>query len=281
MVVEEFYAQANEFLHNSDPESATLYISKLKKIGEFNNIEYQRLERMCLDQFYYLLMEALNRRDYNQCERYINSYQSLKNDARIKVCKEKLLCISKTVNPEKGGDSQGLSKKYLYLIMLIIVIVGIGSAIFVHLDDNKNRIKDEQIQDDIRLADSIAAMEAAAAEATYTDEDAAAFCERKRFEESQNRGGITYRGMINEKYEIVLNITIDGNNVTGSYYYVKNGSNYTLELTGKIEGLEMQIWEHNSKGENTGVFEGEMNDDEFSGVFTNYKGIRMPFLVRK
>ena len=89
---------------------------------------------------------------------------------------------------------------------------------------------------------------------------------------------ITLKGMINGKYKIVMQIHTDVKNVSGSYYYVKNGSNNTLELSGSKNSNDyMLLKEYNSAGENTGTFEGKWSMNSYSGTFTNYKGIKMPF----
>ena len=79
-------------------------------------------------------------------------------------------------------------------------------------------------------------------------------------------GGHEYYGMINEKYPIVMNLAWrEPSEIVGSYYYVKNGRNY------------MVLKEYNSAGENTGTFEGKWSLNSYSGTFTNYKGVKMPF----
>lgn len=71
---------------------------------------------------------------------------------------------------------------------------------------------------------------------------------------------------------------MDVKNVSGSYYYVKNGSNNTLELSGSMNSNDyMVLKEYNSAGENTGTFEGKWSLNSYSGTFTNYKGVKMPF----
>ena len=94
----------------------------------------------------------------------------------------------------------------------------------------------------------------------------------------KSANNIMLKGMINDKYRIVMQIYMDVKNVSGSYYYVKNGSNNTLELSGSKNSNDyMLLKEYNSAGENTGTFEGKWSMDGYSGTFTNYKGIKMPF----
>ena len=83
---------------------------------------------------------------------------------------------------------------------------------------------------------------------------------------------ITLKGMINGKYKIVMQIHTDVKNVSGSYYYVKNGSNNTLELSGSKNSNDyMLLKEYNSAGEHTGTFEGKWSMNSYSGTFTNYR----------
>ena len=94
----------------------------------------------------------------------------------------------------------------------------------------------------------------------------------------KSANNIMLKGMINDKYRIVMQIYMDVKNVSGSYYYVKNGSNNTLELSGSMNSNDyMVLKEYNSAGENTGTFEGKWSLNSYSGTFTNYKGVKMPF----
>lgn len=94
----------------------------------------------------------------------------------------------------------------------------------------------------------------------------------------KSANNIMLKGMINDKYRIVMQIYMDVKNVSGSYYYVKNGRNNTLELSGSMNSNDYMILkEYNSAGEHTGTFEGKWSLDSYSGTFTNYKGVKMPF----
>ena len=68
----------------------------------------------------------------------------------------------------------------------------------------------------------------------------------------KSANNIMLKGMINDKYRIVMQTYMDVKNVSGSYYYVKNGSNNTLELSGSKNSNDyMVLKEYNSAGENT------------------------------
>lgn len=93
---------------------------------------------------------------------------------------------------------------------------------------------------------------------------------------SQNRK-IIFKGTINDRYEIVMQITVDGHSISGSYYYTQNGSDNVLGLSGYLSNEKMKLTEYNEKGDNTGSFDGTFDAICYSGTFTNYKGIKMPF----
>lgn len=79
-----------------------------------------------------------------------------------------------------------------------------------------------------------------------------------------------------------MQISMDDNNVSGSYYYVKNGSNNTLELSGSMNSNDyMILTEYNYAREHTGTFEGKWSLEGYSGTFTNYKGVKMPFKLHR
>lgn len=92
--------------------------------------------------------------------------------------------------------------------------------------------------------------------------------------------GLSFSGKIDNKYKVVMNLTNDDGEITGSYYYTKSGSNNTLRLEGTLLNGKMQLSEYNHKNENTGIFDGILEEDVFYGTFTNYKGTKMPFELR-
>lgn len=101
--------------------------------------------------------------------------------------------------------------------------------------------------------------------------------DQEYYTDSSQNGKITLKGTINEKYEIVMQITIDYQSISGSYYYIKNGSGNVLGLSGNLSNEKMNLTEYNEKGENTGLFDGTFDTICYSGTFTNYKGVKMPF----
>jgi len=68
----------------------------------------------------------------------------------------------------------------------------------------------------------------------------------------------TFKGFIDNQYEIILNLRLEGENITGSYYYTKHSK--SIELKGTFNnGLNTFRLEEFSKGEKTGIFIGEID----------------------
>lgn len=90
-----------------------------------------------------------------------------------------------------------------------------------------------------------------------------------------------YSGIIDGKYKIRMMLNSDGH---GEYYYTKNGPDATLTLiiTELDDNGKIKIEEYNDNGEQTGLFEGRMdNSGDIKGWFTNYKGKQMPFYLEQ
>ena len=102
--------------------------------------------------------------------------------------------------------------------------------------------------------------------------------EEKYYSNNGYTDEIIFKGNINGKYGIMMQIKIEDGVVSGNYYYTKYGSNNTLGLTGSLSNEKMQLTEYNEKGENTGFFDGILESNSYyHGTFTNYKGTKMSF----
>ena len=174
------------------------------------------------------------------------------------------------------------------LIIIAIIVLSLISLLGYRSYKSTGELQKKRLyEDSIRVADSIAAIEAA--EEEYQRQMAIEKEQEEFGLEVSNDVpnptvgstiiGFEYYGMINEKYPIVMRLGWrKPNEIGGSYYYVKNGSNNTLELSGSMNSNDYMILkEYNSAGENTGTFEGKWSLNSYSGTFTNYKGVKMPF----
>lgn len=86
------------------------------------------------------------------------------------------------------------------------------------------------------------------------------------------------KGLIDNKYSVTMQLSIQDNKIYGKYYYEKNGSDNFLYLYGGIsESGDVALLEFNSEGQQTSNFKGRFTNDFFYGTFTNYKNIEMPF----
>lgn len=86
------------------------------------------------------------------------------------------------------------------------------------------------------------------------------------------------KGLIDNKYSVTMQLSIQDNKIYGKYYYDKNGSDNFLYLYGGIsESGDVALLEFNSEGQQTSNFKGRFTNDFFYGTFTNYKNIEMPF----
>lgn len=104
----------------------------------------------------------------------------------------------------------------------------------------------------------------------------------ENYTDSNQNEEMILKGTINNKYEIAMQIIVDKKDISGSYYYIKNGSNNKLKLSGSMNSNDYVILkECNFVGEHTGTFEGKWNLDNYFGTFTNYKGIKMPFNLHR
>lgn len=122
----------------------------------------------------------------------------------------------------------------------------------------------------------------------YTDTDNDSDVEAYTWEENTDATDVvpettthSFSGIIDGKYKIRMTLRSDGH---GEYYYTKNGPDATLTLiiTELDDNGKIKIEEYNDNGEQTGLFEGRMdNSGDIKGWFTNYKGKQMPFYLEQ
>lgn len=86
------------------------------------------------------------------------------------------------------------------------------------------------------------------------------------------------RGTI-DKYQITMQVSIDGTSVKGSYYYDKQGPSAVLSLSGTNEDGILDINETDANGTPTGHFKGKFLEGVFKGIFVTNQGKKMSFLV--
>lgn len=87
-----------------------------------------------------------------------------------------------------------------------------------------------------------------------------------------------FKGKINNRYAVTMQLSIWNDKIYGEYYYDRNGSENVLYLYGGISsGRDIVLLEFNDKGEQTSTFKGRFGRDSFTGTFVNYQNKEMPF----
>lgn len=89
-----------------------------------------------------------------------------------------------------------------------------------------------------------------------------------------------YSGIIDGKYRV--NMHLDFDTETGSYYYLTSNASGNLQLTIMSydpDTRKIWIYEENDAGEGTGNFRGKVSADggRITGTYTNYQNKDMPF----
>lgn len=92
-------------------------------------------------------------------------------------------------------------------------------------------------------------------------------------------GESVYKGAINDKYGIVMKLSVSDDSVSGSYYYTSK--NKPISLSGTRTGNSVSLTE-TTNGKETGRFVGTLTDDEISGTWMSADGsVTMPFLATR
>lgn len=82
-----------------------------------------------------------------------------------------------------------------------------------------------------------------------------------------------------DKYPITMHLDINGESVSGTYYYDKKGPDAKLNLSGKNSDGELDVNETTADGTPTGHFKGKMENGVFKGKFILPSGKKMSFIV--
>lgn len=90
----------------------------------------------------------------------------------------------------------------------------------------------------------------------------------------------TFEGQINEKYDVIMKLTSNSGQITGTYFY-KNVAE-SIELSGALNSDQsLTIYEYNRAGMQTGVFKGHLiNGNKIEGSWTKANGSSsLPFYL--
>ena len=98
-------------------------------------------------------------------------------------------------------------------------------------------------------------------------------------EQVETSKNVTLYGAVDNKYPITMNLEIEGSVVKGTYYYNKQGPDKVLTLSGVLNNGEMDIYESDENGRQTGHFKGHYSNGEYQGEFITMQGKSMYFRV--
>ena len=305
--MDDLYNKAISFYNEGEYEEALDAIrnSSMATSKDGQNL-IRECEKLILEQHVYLINEYIEQRDYlnalRKKEEYRTKYGSNPKIENIIIPYASVMVDQKECSEHQTSNNQSQQSvkrklplyrklfcmKRMGLIIIAIIALSLISLLGYRSYKSTGELQKKRLyEDSIRVADSIAAIEAA--EEEYQRQMAIEKEQEEFGLEVSNDVpnptvgstiiGFEYYGMINEKYSIVMNLAWrEPSEIVGSYYYVKNGSNNTLELSGSKNSNDyMVLKEYNSAGENTGTFEGKWSLNSYSGTFTNYKGVKMPF----
>ena len=91
----------------------------------------------------------------------------------------------------------------------------------------------------------------------------------------------SYKGTINNKYEIVMTLTKTASYLSGTYYYKSQGTSIKISGTIDKNGI-LTINEFNDTGKMTGIFKGQLTHDNIVGHWSKPDGSKtMPFSISK
>lgn len=97
-------------------------------------------------------------------------------------------------------------------------------------------------------------------------------------EQVEGHQSVTLYGTV-DKYPITMSLNIDGSVVKGTYYYNRQGPDKVLTLSGVMNGSEMDIYESDENGRQTGHFKGYYSNGMYQGEFITMQGKSMFFRV--
>lgn len=165
-----------------------------------------------------------------------------------------------------GKDN--LNKLY-YIGGAIVALLIILLAVLLWPDKQKQDTEALETKNNVEVVDEAADV---AEEVTESEESPAPV------EQTETSRSVTLYGSVHT-YPITMNLYIKGSVVKGTYYYNKQGPDNVLTLSGVFDDGEMDIYETDEKGRQTGHFKGYYINGEYQGEFVTMQGKSMKFRV--
>ena len=162
---------------------------------------------------------------------------------------------------------------FVFLLLITLFIVN------AHRNSVKNEAETMAINaamacaDSIRVADSIAAVEAALAEAAAAESLPQVYA-GGRIDNGQE---YVFKGIVQRAGGVTFMLRCNYNDGTqchiyGKYYYDKHGSKHTISLDGILTDGEMTLTEKDEEGNIFGTFSGRYSGNDYSGTYINKDG---------
>ena len=294
--MDDLYNKAISFYNEGEYEEALDAIrnSSMATSKDGQNL-IRECEKLILEQYVYLIKEYIEQQDYlnasRKKEEYKTKYGSNPKIENIIIPYVSVMVDQKECSEHQISNNQSqqsvkrklpLYRKLFCMKRTGLIIIAIIALSLISLLGYRS-YKSTAIEEEYQRQMAIDTYSGATPEYAIEKEQEEFGLEVSNDVPNPTVGstiiGFEYYGMINEKYPIVMRLGWrEPNEIGGSYYYVKNGRNNTLELSGSMNSNDYMILkEYNSAGEHTGTFEGKWSMDSYSGTFTNYKGVKMPF----
>ena len=294
--MDDLYNKAISFYNEGEYEEALDAIrnSSMATSKDGQNL-IRECEKLILEQYVYLIKEYIEQQDYLNASRKKEEYKT-KYGSNPKIENIIIPYVSVMVDQKEcsehqisNNQSQQSVKRKLPLYtklfcmkrtgLIIIAIIALSLISLLGYRSYKSTAIEEEYQRQMAIDTYSGATPEYAIEKEQEEFGLEVSNDVPNPTVGSTIIGFEYYGMINEKYPIVMRLGWrEPNEIGGSYYYVKNGRNNTLELSGSMNSNDYMILkEYNSAGEHTGTFEGKWSMDSYSGTFTNYKGVKMPF----
>ena len=294
--MDDLYNKAISFYNEGEYEEALDAIrnSSMATSKDGQNL-IRECEKLILEQYVYLIKEYIEQQDYlnasRKKEEYKTKYGSNPKIENIIIPYVSVMVDQKECSEHQISNNQSqqsvkrklpLYRKLFCMKRTGLIIIAIIALSLISLLGYRS-YKSTAIEEEYQRQMAIDTYSGATPEYAIEKEQEEFGLEVSNDVPNPTVGstiiGFEYYGMINEKYPIVMRLGWrEPNEIGGSYYYVKNGRNNTLELSGSMNSNDyMVLKEYNSAGEHTGTFEGKWSMDSYSGTFTNYKGVKMPF----
>lgn len=165
-------------------------------------------------------------------------------------------------NPQESFIGKDNLNKLYYIGGAIVALLIILLAVLLWPDKQKEETKALETENNVEVVEDVAESE----ETTVP------------VEQVEMSRSVTLYGAVH-KYPITMQLEIKGSVVKGTYYYNKQGPDNVLTLSGVFDNGEMDIYETDENGRQTGHFKGYYSNGEYQGEFVTMQGKSMQFRV--